>query len=219
MGWPIDKPRRAVTACSTVDQVWTKLKELYASSTVTMQNTLKDEWESLVQGPSQIVQEFIQAIDYLAMSLEASTIPQDDQSKYHRLMKGLGAQWSAQKEILDTTRSNYQDACLILIELGEKRGERPDGQLVPAYAVTSLPIRQHHQHGHERKFARNGATTMCFTCGAKDHTQDSCPTGLLPSYDTFGNQIDRCFHCLEEGHRSRQCPNRKPCQISKPPTK
>ena len=200
LGRLTDKPRRTVTTCADVYQVWSKLKTVYASATVTMQNTLKDEWESLVQAPTQTVQEFIQSLDYLAMSMEAATVGQDDRSKYHRLMKGLGPQWSAQKEILDTTRSNYTDACQILIELGEKRGERADGSIVPAYSAVTRP--------EERKKI-SFRQVMCYTCGSGDHTQDQCPTGLKPSYDSFGNQITRCFKCLVEGHRSRQCPTRK----------
>ena len=204
MGRLTDKPRRAVTVCASSCEIWQKLKGLYASSTVTMQNTLKDEWEQLVQKPDQTVQDYIQSIDYLAMSMEAATVTQDDQSKYHRLMKGLGPQWSAQKEILDTTRSNYQNACQILIELGETRGERPDGQIVPAYAVD---IRRSAQRT-QRPSPGGKSMIMCYTCGSKDHTQDHCPSGLKPSYDSYGNQIDRCFRCLVEGHKSRQCPTR-----------
>ena len=205
MGRLTDKPRRTVTACNDAHQIWMKLKSVYASSTVTMQNTLKDEWESLVQGTTQTVQEYIQSLDYLAMSMEAATVGQDEQSKYHRLMKGLGPQWSAQREILDTTRSDYANACQILIELGEKRGERADGQIVPAYATT---ISAHREKTFEYK--PRPKRILCYTCGSHDHTQDSCPTGLKPSFDSLGNQIDRCFRCQEEGHKSRQCPTRKP---------
>ena len=40
-----------------------------------MQNALKDEWEDLAQKPRQTVQDFIESIDYLAMSMEAATMP------------------------------------------------------------------------------------------------------------------------------------------------
>jgi hypothetical protein len=196
-------PQRAVTSCKSAYLIWQKLKSLYASTSKVAQNKLKDEWERFVQLPGQTVLEFIQALEYLADSMESALVPRTDEDKLHRLLRGLSADWAGEKRYFELSSTSYLDACTMLQQLGEQQIEETNHrQIIPAFTV-STPRNQPrpNRSGSSRK-------PLCYTCGSADHHQDQCPTGLKPSKTEDGKFIPRCFSCLKEGHRSRECPTK-----------
>jgi hypothetical protein len=136
--------------------------------------------------------------------MELALIPQDDEAKLHRLLKGLSSDWATDKRYFQLSRSTYSEVCTMLHELGEQMIEETNHrQIIPAFAAST----DRNTYKTPRSVQQTKKPT-CYTCGSSEHVQEKCPTGLKPSKTEDGRFIPRCFTCLQEGHRSRDCPKR-----------
>jgi hypothetical protein len=189
--------RMSVTDATTSNETWQMLEEIYANSSLNSQNQLTDEWHELRQKAGQSIHQFIQAVDYMAMTMKSAGVPRTEQEKLHRLLRGASTEWNEYLKMCTVSRYNYKETCSLLIEIGRTNQVRSmDHPEVKAFSVIAP----------RRPFTR---VATCMTCGAESHASEECPSGLKRGVDAQGRFVVRCFNCMVEGHVRKDCPKPK----------
>jgi hypothetical protein len=189
--------RMSVTDAQSANAIWIMLEDIYANTSLNTQNQLTDEWHALKQKPGQTIHQFIQSIDYMAMTMMSAGVPRTEQDKLYRLFRGVSNEWTRYTEMCTANRSDYRETCSLFIEIGRSSPTPSQGHPEVKAFIATTP-----RYGLTRP-------AVCMTCGAESHGSGDCPSGLKRGVDANGRFIVRCFNCMLEGHVRKDCPKPK----------